>query len=200
MKPPPVPLLSTEIVFAARDHQTHRRVAVDVPPGCAELRLRLAYGPKYLDADEVRSYVESAIQTQAARMRSAVDLAGGGATGLVDRWVESYTARFLRPGADPAVPPVDLRMMVPNMITFALDDAEGAYRGAGHRHAADQELTVGLEGASPGLVPGPLPAGRWTLTLSAHTLLSAEVRYRVEIGAVSARRSSPFGEGSTASA
>jgi hypothetical protein len=72
---------------------------------------------------------------------------------------------------------------VPNLLTISLDDADANYRGAGHRHANDQQLALGLASASPGLVAGALPAGRWVLTLSIHTLVSARVSLRVQIGA-----------------
>jgi len=75
---------------------------------------------------------------------------------------------------------------VPNLLTISLDDAAGAYRGAGHRHHARQDLLVGVAAASPGLVAGPLPAGQWTLTLSAHTLVTPQCDVSIQIGAETA--------------
>src|SRR5919204_240296 len=73
---------------------------------------------------------------------------------------------------------------VPNLLTISLDDARGRYRGAGHRHAPRQEFVVSPRLATPGLVPGPLEAGEWTLTLSAHTLVSPQCEVSIRIGAV----------------
>jgi hypothetical protein len=72
---------------------------------------------------------------------------------------------------------------VANLLTISLDDAEGTYRGAGHRHANDQRLALGLTYASPGLVAGQLPGGSWVLTLSVHTLVSPRVSLSIQIGA-----------------
>jgi hypothetical protein len=71
----------------------------------------------------------------------------------------------------------------PNLLTVSLDDAEGNYRGAGHRHANDQRLTLSVASASPGLVPGPLPEGAWLLTLSAHAVVSPSVSLSIQVGA-----------------
>jgi hypothetical protein len=75
----------------------------------------------------------------------------------------------------------DLR--VPNLVTASLDDSRAAYRGAGHRHAPDQQLRLGRETASPGFVAGPLEPGEWTLTLSVHTLVSDQCELEIQIGA-----------------
>jgi hypothetical protein len=40
--------------------------------------------------------------------------------------------------------------------------------------------------ASPGLVPGPLPAGEWRLTLSVHTLVTPQCGLSIQIGAETA--------------
>ncbi len=83
----------------------------------------------------------------------------------------------------------DADLIVPNLLTISLDDADGVYRGAAHRHNPDQKLVLGLTGATPGLVAGPLPAGEWTLTLSAHTIVSPQCEVEIQIGAVTAANS-----------
>ncbi len=45
---------------------------------------------------------------------------------------------------------------------------------------------LGPDFASPGLVIGRLPEGVWTLTLSAHTLVSAYCDVSIQIGAETA--------------
>jgi len=72
---------------------------------------------------------------------------------------------------------------IPNLLTISLDDSEGNYRGAGHRHAPDQRLVLASGSASPGLVGGPLPEGGWVLTLSAHTVVSPRVSVSIQIDA-----------------
>ena len=57
-----------------------------------------------------------------------------------------------------------------NLITIGLFDAHG-FRGAGHRHAPEQEVTLSLHDASPGFVPGPLTPGTWTVELALHAVL-----------------------------
>ncbi len=74
-------------------------------------------------------------------------------------------------------------LRIPNLLTISLDDALGAYRGAGHRQADAQQLFVGNQAASPGLVPGPIAAGPWWLTLSAHTLVTDRCDVSIQIGA-----------------
>ncbi len=75
------------------------------------------------------------------------------------------------------------RAAVPNLLTISLYDADGAYRGAAHRHAPDQSLVLGPDAATPGLVRGPLPGGTWILTLTAHTRVSPHVDVAIQIGA-----------------
>jgi hypothetical protein len=73
-----------------------------------------------------------------------------------------------------------------NLLTVSLDDASGTYRGAGHRQSNDQHLLLGPAMASPGLVAGPLPPGAWTLTISVHTLVSAQCELSIQIDAETA--------------
>lgn len=58
-----------------------------------------------------------------------------------------------------------------NLITISLDDANG-YRGAAHRQPSEQHLTLSATTAAPGLYPGKIGAGDWTLTLSVHALVT----------------------------
>lgn len=192
----PHPIVSTHLRFERSGHQTHRAVRFDVPPACAELHLHLRYGPKYLDEAVVRALIGETILRQAADLGRASSLhvrepglSSDEQRRLVAAWQADLASRLL--GTDRAGAPAEVRTLVPNLLTFSLDDATGTYRGAGHRHAADQTLVLGVSHASPGLVPGPLPGGTWTLVISAHTLVSPEVDYSIEIGAVSAWTEDP---------
>ena len=57
-----------------------------------------------------------------------------------------------------------------NLVTVSVFDPAG-FRGAGHRHAPEQEITIGRRAASPGFLPGPLTTGRWTIELDLHAVL-----------------------------
>jgi predicted metal-dependent phosphoesterase TrpH len=60
-----------------------------------------------------------------------------------------------------------------NLLTLMLFDPH-RFRGAGHRHAPEQQVVVGPEEATPGFVPGPLPAGRWLVELDCHAVLPSD--------------------------
>ena len=158
-------LATIEAVLTPADHQTHRRYAFDVPPGCAALHLEIGYTPKYLAADDSRARAEAAIGAQAASLAGRLD-----APELTRAWTQAWTA-------------IRGERRIANLLTISLDDAAGAYRGAGHRHAAEQHLVLSPASASPGLVAGPLPAGPWRLTLSVHTLVSERCAVSIQIGA-----------------
>ena len=178
-------------VLTPADHHTHRRLDFEVPSGCVELRLAVRYAPKYVDPAAARRLVERAIAEQGRRLATSEALGCAPAKGFAApsgqlRLVDAWARTSPRP------------RRVPNLVTVSLDDATGAYRGAAHRQAAHQVLFLRPEAASPGLIPGGLPAGTWRLTLSVHTLVSAACAYTIQIGALTAS-SRPVG-GSTASA
>jgi hypothetical protein len=158
-------LLSERIAFTRADHQTHRRVYFDVPDGSVRLDLEIRYSPKFVSTEESDRLVRQAVSSQVEGFAPRVG------PGLAQRWAADFDGAQLR---------------VPNLLTISLDDALGAYRGAGHRHAPEQQLSLGSESASPGLIAGPLPAGRWTLTLTAHTIVSDQCEVEIQVGAVMA--------------
>lgn len=149
------------------DHQRHQRYTFHVPPRCGELRIRVRYAPKFLPRDDSARLAGQAVQAQASSLAARVG------DSLAAAWRAEMEA-------------ILSIARVPNLLTISLDDAAGAYRGAGHRHAARQDLHMGLEAASPGLVAGPLPAGVWALTLSAHTLMTPQCDVSIQIGAETA--------------
>jgi hypothetical protein len=144
------------------DHQTHRRYAFRVPAACTRLTFKVRYEPKLLSAGESADLLKRAVRAQTQ------DLAAKVGAALAERWAEDFD------GAE---------LIVPNLLTISVDDAAGVYRGAGHRHRPDQELTLGTESASAGLVAGPLPAGEWVLTVTTHTLVSPQCDMEIQIGA-----------------
>src|SRR4030095_15003510 len=56
------------------------------------------------------------------------------------------------------------------LLTLSLFDPRH-FRGAGHRHAPQQEIVIGPQGATPGFVPGPLPPGEWVVEVDCHCVL-----------------------------
>lgn len=70
-----------------------------------------------------------------------------------------------------------------NLLTITLFDPNG-FRGAGHRHAPQQEIVITPDGATPGFLPGRLTPGTWTLELDCHCVLPSEtdgVDYELEV-------------------
>jgi hypothetical protein len=165
----PAHLLEVTETLTPADHQTHRRFVFAVPPDCRELRIRVRYAPKHL------AERESALLAEAAVVQQTAELATRLGEPLATQWLADLGQRA-HPGR------------IANLLTVSLDDAAGTYRGAGHRQANDQQLALGLAAASPGLVAGPLPPGAWTLTISAHTLVSAQCELSIQIDAEMASR------------
>jgi hypothetical protein len=157
-------LLAARETLTPADHQTHKRYPFQVPAHCAELHVRVRYAPKLLPAQESRALAEAALRRQSAALAASVGEA------LAEQWAANFGHRAES-------------VRVSNLLTISLDDATGTYRGAAHRQAEDQRLSLGLESASPGLVAGSLPAGMWVLTLSAHTLVSERCEVSIQIGA-----------------
>jgi hypothetical protein len=158
------PLLDVRESLTPADHQSHRRYSFGVPPECTELEFNVHYDPKYLSGSQSLELAGDALRRQTVALTSRV-----GAS-LAERWAANMTQRAES-------------VRIPNLLTISLDDASGTYRGAGHRQSDTQRLVLGTGSASPGLVPGPLPSGTWTLTLSAHTLVSPQCEVSIQIGA-----------------
>jgi len=158
-------LLDERTTLTSADHQTHRRYTFDVPEACDELEIRLRYAPGLLSPGESAPLVAAAVSAQRD------ELARGVGESLAAAWSAEHSSSVNE-------------ISIENLLTISLDDALGTYRGAGHRHADDQRLTLSAYTASPGLIAGPLPAGAWTLTLSAHTVASAQCEVSIQIGAV----------------
>jgi hypothetical protein len=160
-------VLDVRETLTPADHQTHRRFPFEVPAECRELQLWVRYEPKHLTEQESAPLAEAALLSEIAELALRVG------EPLAARWSAANRPRIER-------------VRLANLLTLSLDDALRGYRGAGHRHAHDQHLTLGSSSASPGLVAGPLPAGVWTLTMSVHTLVSAQCALSIQIDAETA--------------
>lgn len=58
-----------------------------------------------------------------------------------------------------------------SLLTLSLFDPRG-FRGAGHRYSPRQAIEIQRHRATPGFVPGPLPAGEWTVELDVHCVIA----------------------------
>ncbi|MCX7669618.1 MAG: phosphotransferase, partial [Anaerolineae bacterium] len=68
-----------------------------------------------------------------------------------------------------------------HLITLTIFDPAG-FRGAGHRDGAHHRVRIAADGATPGYLPGPLPAGEWTVQLDTHRIMPGEpVRYSLDV-------------------
>jgi hypothetical protein len=68
-----------------------------------------------------------------------------------------------------------------NLITLTVFDPEG-FRGAGHRGGDSHDVRMSTREATPGYIPGPLPAGAWTAEIDTHMIMPGEpVRYQLDI-------------------
>ncbi len=68
-----------------------------------------------------------------------------------------------------------------NLITLSVYDPNG-FRGAGHRGGAEHRVSLAASQATPGYLPGPLPAGEWTVELDTHRIMPGEpVNYWLEV-------------------
>jgi hypothetical protein len=157
-------LLDVHETLTPAEHQSHRRYLFEVPLNCTALEVDVRYRPKYLSERTSRELANAALRDQAAALADRVG------TALADHWATNLTQRAER-------------VRISNLLTMSLDDALGVYRGAGHRQSESQHLLLSAESASPGLVAGPMPPGTWSLTLSAHTLVSPQIEVSIQIGA-----------------
>ena len=68
-----------------------------------------------------------------------------------------------------------------NWITLTLFDPHG-FRGAGHRYGDSHRLRLDATSATPGYLPGPLPAGEWQVQIDTHMIMPGEpVHYWLDV-------------------
>lgn len=68
-----------------------------------------------------------------------------------------------------------------NMLTLTVFDP-GRFRGAGHRDGAEHRVRIGPTRATPGFLPGPLPAGTWIAQIDTHRIMPGEaVHYGLDV-------------------
>ncbi|WP_028563583.1 hypothetical protein [Paenibacillus pinihumi] len=74
---------------------------------------------------------------------------------------------------------IDRYLPLSNLITISVDDPN-EYRGACHRHDSIQQLFLSESAASPGLLPGEIITGTWTITLSLHSIVTGSCTYHLK--------------------
>ncbi len=68
-----------------------------------------------------------------------------------------------------------------NQLTLSLFDPDG-FRGATHRSYSETRVVLSAAEASPGFIPGPIPAGTWTIVIDTHIVLpNAPIQYHFDI-------------------
>ncbi|TNJ67720.1 hypothetical protein FE784_02880 [Paenibacillus hemerocallicola] len=144
-------LLDVEAMLKATQTRTHIVYSFSVSEMCRRLHIDFRYSPKTLDDEAL-----------------AMD--------IVRQSVHKYGARSEQSIAD------GLKKWLPlkNLITVSVDDPSG-FRGACHRQHAEQHLFLAADSASPGLMPGPLQVGNWSITLSVHALVTDLCSYRLTV-------------------
>lgn len=78
-----------------------------------------------------------------------------------------------------------------NMLCLSLFDPHG-FRGAGHRHGSEHTITLAADTATPGYMPGPLPAGTWSVEIDTHMIMpGAPCTYTLDVAATGAPMAAP---------
>jgi hypothetical protein len=57
-----------------------------------------------------------------------------------------------------------------NLLTLTIFDPSG-WRGEGHRHNAPYVLSIGVEEATPGFLPGKIVPGEWSVVVNTHMIM-----------------------------
>ncbi|WP_025693156.1 hypothetical protein [Paenibacillus zanthoxyli] len=134
------------------DSKRHITYGFQLDQPAAVMRIRFAYWPKLLEDD-------------------------GQAMEFIMESIDSYVAPEhqgpIREGWRRYLP-------LKNLITLSMDDPNG-YRGACHRHDAEQSLFLSEQEASEGLMPGKLALGEWNVMLSAHAVVTERCSYDLSI-------------------
>jgi len=133
------------------DSKTHLRFPFRLDRECANLHIEFDYSPKLLEDEE--------------RARDLLDAA-------FELYVEPARRAAARANAERYLP-------LANLVTVSVDDPN-RYRGACHRQDPMQRLHLSAVEATPGLLPGRIEEGEWTLTLSVHAIVTESCSYRLK--------------------
>lgn len=132
--------------------KTHLAFRFHLPQPTNELHILFHYAPKRLeDLETAEREIKTAILRDATVKQQQA---------LEERWADFSPLN--------------------NLITVSIDDPVG-FRGSAHRHDPVQHHKLSQKEASPGFTSGPLPKGIWTVTLSAHCIVTTECHYELKV-------------------
>ena len=156
-------LLDQHLTLGRQDRRTLRRFHLDMPGSAGALRLRFDYTPRGCSEEgEADALARRAISEQA----EAAAAAGVSLDELPPRRAHGHGPQLR------------------NLVNLSLTDSDGRHRGRWDRNLAHQRGaadTICAGWATDGFVAGPLPAGRWQLTLEVHELVAAPVTRAVRV-------------------
>ncbi|WP_189008837.1 hypothetical protein [Paenibacillus marchantiophytorum] len=141
----------TEGILSSADTKTHQRYMFPVSEHCKILTFNLDYSPSFLEDEELSWEI---IRQGQAKYEENIELLAE------DSWKKYVPLK--------------------NLITVSLDDPV-EFRGACHRKKDSQRLFISAGEASPGLMPGHLIAGQWTITLSFHAIVTDRCEFKLEV-------------------
>ncbi|WP_240414458.1 hypothetical protein [Paenibacillus periandrae] len=144
-------LLEVEEKLAIAQTQTHITYSFAVSDSCRKVNIDFNYSPKTLDNEALSK-------------------------GIIEQSLRKYND-----GNDPIMEDSWTRFLpLKNLITVSVDDPNG-FRGACHRHDSEQHLFLAAGSASPGLMPGLLIQGNWSITLSLHAIVTEVCSFKLRV-------------------
>ena len=157
-------------VLGTTDSRTVRRIAFPVPPGAAEILIKLSYDPFIEDAGSgpARPGFHNRWEREIQRYRATIGRWGGPD-------VVRHYERFLEEACDCMGP-------MRNLLNLAVLDSAGRFRGRWDSACHfDQWVSIGETCAYPGFAAGPIPSGEWTILLECHAVVTDACSYQLEI-------------------
>lgn len=67
-----------------------------------------------------------------------------------------------------------------NLLTLSIDGPDG-FRGAAHRLANHQQISISKESATYGFIKGDMLPGRWVITISVHAVVTEHCTYKLHV-------------------
>ncbi len=116
-----------------------------------ELNIYFTYGPKYLKNKEE-----------------------------IDKVFEDYEHDYYGDEKDWLMEYKKVTGKLSSLLTISLDDKNG-FRGAGHRQSSEQNIYVGVNGATEGFLPGKFEKGHCTVSINCHAIFSKYMDYKLVV-------------------
>lgn len=93
---------------------------------------------------------------------------------------EALTRYNLLPDNNEIEKLIDKYSPIKNLLTLSVDDPDG-FRGARHCHEPEQHISIKETDASPGMLNGKLLAGLWSITISAHAIVTDKCQFSLTV-------------------